>query len=301
MSLVVAAHARSENLRGIFAMLASTAVFVINDTLLKLATEALSTGEAIFLRGIFTTLFCTLLFARHGRPAALPSVVSPRIIGRAVAEVGSTLFFLSALARMPIGDATAILQFTPLAITAGAALFLGERVGWQRWLATCIGLVGVLIIVRPGGAAFNPYSVLALLSILFGVARDLLTRGIAQSVPSLLIAGISSAAVTLASLGFVAFEAWAWPSFATLLLLVASGAALVAGQYWLITAMRTGEIAVVAPFRYSVVLWAILAGYLVWREAPGSASPSSPRPASTPSCANSDWQPQGESCSRYSE
>ena len=272
MSLAVPAHARSENLRGIFAMLASTAVFVVNDTLLKLATEALPTGEAIFLRGIFTTLFCTLLFARPGKPATVPFVFSPRIVGRAVAEVGSTLFFLSALARMPIGDATAILQFTPLAITAGAALFLGERVGWRRWLATCVGLVGVLIIVRPGGAAFNPYSVLALLSILFGVARDLLTRGIAQSVPSLLIAGVSSAAVTLASLGFVAFETWAWPSFATLLLLVSSGTALVAGQYWLITAMRTGEIAVVAPFRYSVVLWAVLAGYLVWREAPDSAS-----------------------------
>ena len=272
MSLAVSAHIRSENLRGICAMLASTAVFVVNDTLLKLATEALPTGEAIFLRGMFTTLFCTLLFARPGRSASLPSVVSPRIVGRAVAEVGSTLFFLSALARMPIGDATAILQFTPLAITAGAALFLGERVGWRRWLATCVGLVGVLIIVRPGGAAFNPYSVLALLSILFGVARDLLTRGIAQSVPSLLIAGISSAAVTLASLCFVAFETWAWPSLATLLVLVGAGTALVAGQYWLITAMRTGEIAVVAPFRYSVVLWAVLAGYLVWREVPDAAS-----------------------------
>jgi drug/metabolite transporter (DMT)-like permease len=272
MSLSIPARTSTENLRGIVAMLASTAVFVVNDTLLKLATEALPTGEAIFLRGLFTTLFCTLLFARHGRPAALPHMVSPRIIGRAVAEVGSTLFFLSALARMPIGDALAILQFTPLAITAGAALFLGERVGWRRWLATCVGLVGVLIIVRPGGVAFNPYSVLALLSILFGVARDLLTRGMDASLPTLLIAGTSSAAVTLASLGFIAFEAWAWPSSTTLLVLLGSSTALVAGQYWLITAMRTGEIAVVAPFRYSIVLWAVLAGYLVWREAPDSAS-----------------------------
>ena len=116
---------------------------------------------------------------------------------------------------MPIGDAIAILQFTPLAITAGAALFLGDKVGWRRWLATCVGLVGVLIIVRPGGTGFNPYSVLALLSILFGVARDLLTRGMASSVPSLLIAGTSSAAVTLASLGFIAFETWTWPSSTT--------------------------------------------------------------------------------------
>ena len=273
MSLAVPAHARSQNVRGIAAMLASTAVFVLNDTLLKIATEALPTGEAIFLRGLFTTLFCFALFARHGSPGTLQQhIVSPRNVGRAIAEVGSTLFFLNALARMPIGDATAILQFTPLAITAGAALFLGEKVGWRRWLATGVGLVGVLIIVRPGGAAFNPYSVLALLSILFGVARDLLTRGMDHSVPSLLIAGTSSAAVTLASLGFVAFEAWSWPTSTPLLLLLGSATALVAGQYWLITAMRTGEIAAVAPFRYSVILWAVLAGYLVWREVPDAAS-----------------------------
>ena len=217
-------------------MLAATAVFVVNDTLLKIAAEALPTGEAIFLRGLFTTLFCASLLVSHGTLGALPHVVSPKIIGRAIAEIGSTLFFLSALVRMPIGDAIAILQFTPLAITAGAALFLGEKVGWRRWLATCVGLVGVLIIVRPGGTGFNPYSVLALLSILFGVARDLLTRGMASSVPSLLIAGTSSAAVTLASLGFIAFETWTWPSSTTLLVILGSSTALVAGQYWLITA-----------------------------------------------------------------
>src|SRR5437868_5160809 len=187
MSLTIPVHARSENLRGIAAMLAATAVFVVNDTLLKIAAEALPTGEAIFLRGLLTTLFCASLLFSLGTPGSLPHAVSPKIIGRAIAEIGSTLFFLSALVRMPIGDAIAILQFTPLALTAGAALFLGDKVGWRRWLATCVGLLGVLIIVRPGGTGFNPYSVLALLSILFGVARDLLTRGMASSVPSLLI------------------------------------------------------------------------------------------------------------------
>src|SRR5882724_13265532 len=98
MSLAVPARAPSENLRGIVAMLAATAVFVVNDTLLKIATEALPTGEAIFLRGLFTTLFCASLVVGGGALGALPHVVSPRIVGRAVAEVGSTLFFLSALA-----------------------------------------------------------------------------------------------------------------------------------------------------------------------------------------------------------
>ena len=272
MSLALPSHAPSQNLRGIVAMLAAMAVFVVNDSLLKIAAETLPTGEAIFLRGLFTTIFCAAFVIAQHDLRALPRIASPRIIGRAVAEVGSTIFFLSALVHMPIGDAIAILQFTPLAITAGAALFLGDKVGWRRWLATCVGLVGVLIIVRPGGATFNPYSVLVIASILFGAARDLVTRGMASSLPSFLIAGPSAAAVTFSSLTFAAFEAWTWPAPATLGVLLGSSAALTIGQYCLIASVRTGEIAVVAPFRYSIILWAVLAGYLVWREVPDLAS-----------------------------
>jgi len=272
MSLTIPAHTRSDNVRGILAMLASMAVFVINDTLVKIAAGNLPTGEAILIRGIFTTTLCGLLIARSGALWALPHALSPRILLRALADIGSTVFFLSALVRMPIGDIFGILQFTPLAVTAGAALFLGARVGWRRWSATCIGLIGVLLIVRPGGSAFTPYALLAIVSILFSVARDLLTRGVDASVPSLVIAGASSAAVTLASLGFTVFESWTWPAPAAVLTLLGASIALLAGQYWLIAAMRTGEIAVVAPFRYSIILWAIVAGYLVWDEAPDLAS-----------------------------
>ena len=107
-----------------------------------------------------------------------------------------------------------------------------------------------------------------IVSILFSVARDLLTRGVPSSVPSLIIAGASASVVTLASLGFTAFETWMWPAPATVLMLLGASVALLAGQYWLIAAMRTGEIAVVAPFRYSLILWALLSGFLVWREVP---------------------------------
>jgi drug/metabolite transporter (DMT)-like permease len=272
MSLAIPTRIRSDNIRGILAMLASMAVFVVNDTLVKIAASHLPTGEAIFVRGLFTTALCGILMVRSGALWALPHALSPMIIGRALADVGSTVFFLSALVRMPMGDVFGILQFTPLAITAGAALFLGARVGWRRWSATLIGLIGVLIIVRPGGSAFTPFALLVIASILFSAARDLLTRSVAASVPSLLIVSTSAATVTLASLGFTLFETWTRPAPLTVLTLLGAAAALLAGQYWLVAAMRIGEIAVVAPFRYSIILWAILAGYLVWRESPDLAS-----------------------------
>jgi drug/metabolite transporter (DMT)-like permease len=272
MSVALPAPARSENVRGIVAMLAAMAVFVVNDTLVKLAAAHLPTGEAIFLRGVFTTAFCLALIFASGLAWALPHALSPRVLGRAASDVGASILFLMALVHMPLGDIFGILQFTPLAITAAAALFLGAKVGWRRWLATGLGLVGVLIIVRPGGSAFSPYALLALASIAFSVSRDLLTRGVASHVPSLVIAVASAASVTLASLAFALFEDWRWPSLLPLLTLIGSATALLAGQYWLIAAMRTGEIAVVAPFRYSIILWAVAAGFLVWGEVPDAAS-----------------------------
>jgi drug/metabolite transporter (DMT)-like permease len=268
VSLTVPLPARSESVQGILAMLAAMAIFVVNDTLVKITTATLPKGETIFVRGVFITTVCWMLIARSGQAAILSPIMSPLVLARGLADLGSTTFFISALVHMPIGDIFGVLQFTPLAITAGAALFLGAKVGWRRWTATCVGLVGVLIIIRPGASTFNPYASFAILSILCSVARDLLTRRLAATVPPFVIVGTSAALVTVASTGFAAFETWIWPWPAAVLMLFVASLALLAGQYWLVIAMRTGEIAVVAPFRYSIILWAVLAGFAVWGEIP---------------------------------
>jgi drug/metabolite transporter (DMT)-like permease len=268
MTLALASPARSENLRGIAAMLAAMGSLIVNDCFLKIAAAELPTGEAIFLRGLFATLLCVGFLAATGGLGAMRLAAGPWVQVRAGADVVATILYLNALMRMPIADATALLQFTPLAITAGAALFLGARVGWRRWLATAIGLVGVLIIVRPGGAGFNAYALLALSAIGFVTVRDLVTRRVGAAVPSMVIAATSSAAVTMGSAFLALFEAWAWPSLSAVLLLFLAGVGLLGGNYWIVVAMRTGEIAVVAPFRYSVILWAIAAGLVIWGEVP---------------------------------
>jgi drug/metabolite transporter (DMT)-like permease len=272
MTLAVSDSTRSENVRGIVRMLAAMAVFVLNDTLIKLAASHIPTGEAIFVRGVFTVGFCLMLIVASNLSWALPHALSPMVLLRGLVDIGSTVLFMIALMHMPLGDIFGLLPFTPLAITAAAALFLGAKVGWRRWLATSVGLIGVLIIVRPGVSAFNPYAILVLGSILCSVTRDIITRGVAEHVPSLVIAWSSATLVTLASLAFIPLETWLWPSGLTTLTLVGSAVALLAGQYWLIAAMRTGDIAVVAPFRYSLIVWAIAAGYIVWGEVPEPAS-----------------------------
>lgn len=262
------AHDPANNLRGIAAMLGAMAAFVLNDALVKLAAGAMPMGEVIFLRGLVTIFLCLALLIATESPAILRHAAQPRIVARGLMDVGSALTFLFALRNMPIADAYAILQFTPLGITAGAALFLGAQVGWRRWLATVVGLLGVLVIIRPGAGTFNTSAVLALVSIGFSVARDLTTRGIALNVPSMVIALASPVLLTTVTAMFPAFETWRTPSLAGLGLVVGAGVLLLIGQLWLIKAMRTGEIAVVAPFRYSIIVWSILAGLVIWRELP---------------------------------
>jgi drug/metabolite transporter (DMT)-like permease len=272
VTIAVPAQASSDNLCGIGAMLAAMAAFVVNDAMMKLAAADLPTGQVIFLRGLIVVPVLAALMLTSATPTTLEMLRRPGILARCVAEVAAAVLYLSALFHMPIAECTAILQFTPLALTAGAALFLGAPVGWRRWLATLVGLIGVLIIIRPGASAFNPYAALALLSVVFIAARDLITRRLGKDVPTIVIAFTSTAAVAVSSLGLLPFETWQWPSSAAMLALLGASAALLGAQYWIILAMRTGDIAVVAPFRYSIILWAIVAGFLVWREVPDLAT-----------------------------
>ena len=263
------ATASSGNMRAILAMMLSQLSFIFNDTLIKLATRDLPGGEAIFLRGVFAFVFALMLGAAMGALAPWPKrALLPVIAARNIGEIGSTFFYLTALFHMPIADATAILQFVPLAITAAAALFLGEPVGWRRWTATLTGFLGVLIVIRPGTSGFNAWSLLALAGVFFSVLRDLSTRRITTEIPSMLLVVVSAGVVATAALGFLGFETWVQPSTFALVHLAGAAIFLLGGYYFIIDAMRHGEVAVVAPFRYSVIVWAILAGILIFGERP---------------------------------
>ncbi len=267
--MITATDHATSNTRAIAAMLSGQATFTINDALIKLAAEGMPGGQAIFIRGLMACAVAFTLCVATGafKPATLRG--QGRILTlRNIGEIGSTFFYLTALFHMPIATTTAILQFIPLAITAGAAIFLAEPVGWRRWLATAVGFVGVLIIIRPGTEGFSIYSILALLGVASSVLRDLSTRRISRQVPAILLMAISAAVVTTAATGFALFETWIVPSPKSLALLAGAALFLLCGYYFMVDAMRYGEVAVVSPFRYSVILWAILVGILIWGEWP---------------------------------
>lgn len=257
-------------------MLFAMASFVTNDALVKYVSESLPAAQLIFIRGLFSIVL--LLAVAHAmgllRPgprqtaSALRHILQRPVLLRSVLDALATMAYLSALFHLPLGNATAINMATPLFITLFAVLALGERVGPARWLAIAAGFAGVLLVVQPSAAGFNAWALLGLVGTLFHTARDLTTRFIARSVPSVLITVSTAVAVTLLSGVVSAVQGWQAISPQHLALLATASVFLSAGYYLLILGMREGEMSVIAPFRYTALLFALMMGWLVWGDVP---------------------------------
>lgn len=258
----------NKTLRGIVAIIASQLAFLLNDTLIKLASETLPMGEIIFLRGILCAVFVGAAVIYTGLHRKIFMAAHQMVLWRGLGELGGTFFYLIALFNMPIANAAIIFQAVPLSATAGAALFLGETVGWRRWMAIIVGFIGVVLVVRPGLTGFDAYGLLVLVSVLFVSLRDLSTRAMPLAIPNLLVA--FSAALLVAAMGALLglAEEWVWPGWVAWLQLAGAAALLAVGYLTAIAAMRLADMSVTAPFRYIAVVFAIALGFLVWSEVP---------------------------------
>jgi drug/metabolite transporter (DMT)-like permease len=250
-------------------MAAAMAAFTMNDTITKSVSSELNIGQIIVVRGGFAIVLIAALAAWRGALRPWQTLMVGPVGMRVVGEIGGTLTFLLAIAHMPLANAAAIFQALPLVITLGAALVFGEPVGWRRWLAIAAGFIGVLVIVRPGTAGFNEFSLLALASVAFCTVRDLATRRIPQQIPSLFITLLTTVTVTTAGAAVIyPLGGWTPPSARVVGLLALAAVLLLIGYQCVIMALRTGDISAVAPFRYTALLWAMLLGYLAFGDRP---------------------------------
>ncbi|TKW78244.1 MAG: DMT family transporter, partial [Bradyrhizobium icense] len=235
----------------------------------KSVSSELNIGQIILVRGLFAMVLIAAFAAWRGALRPMRTLFIRPVGLRVIGELGGTLTFLSSIAHMPLANAAAIFQALPLVITLGAALVFGEPVGWRRWLAIAIGFIGVLIIVRPGTAGFNEFSLLALSSVAFCTVRDLATRRIPTEIPSLFIALLTTLTVTTGgTLIMFPLGGWTPPSGRAVGMLAVAAILLMIGYQCIISALRTGEISAVAPFRYTALLWAMLLGYLAFGDQP---------------------------------
>ena len=190
------------------------------------------------------------------------------VVLRSLGELAATYLFITALFHIPIANVSAIMQVLPLVLTLFAALLFREAVGWRRMTAVMVGLVGVLIIIRPGLGGFSVYSIYVLASVGACVVRDLATRRIGPATPALFISLVTSVAVTGLGAVLCLFEPWRPVTAMHIVLFCLSAVFLIVGYFGTVMAMRTGDIGFVSPFRYSVLLFSIIGGVVAYGEYP---------------------------------
>ncbi|NCO22243.1 MAG: DMT family transporter [Rhodobacterales bacterium] len=252
-------------LRAILLMVAAMAGFAVADMFIKLATEDLPPGQILLTLGLGGTAVFATLSARRGFLLLGPDLWHPAILVRMVGEALGTMGFVLALTLTTLSTVSAVLQAAPLAVTLGAGLFLGEPVGWRRWLAVVVGFVGVLIMLQPDGSGLNHGALLALLSVIGLSARDLVTRRVPARIPSLILATYGFIALVPSGLILLGISGGArWPTAATTAALCGMIAVACLSSFALTLSLRAGNIAVVAPFRYTRLIFAFGLGAVVF-------------------------------------
>lgn len=254
-------------------MVLAMTTFALEDMAIKAAASDIPVGEAVLLYGLAGTMLFALIAKARGSQVLHPAILSPVMVLRSGFEICGRLFFALALAFTPLSSASAILQATPLIVALGAILFFGEKVGIRRWLAIILGFLGVLLILRPGLESFEINSVFAVLATIGFAGRDLATRAAPVSMSPEQIGVLGFSVLTVSGAVLLAISGGAtWP---TLFTWGALGMAMVSGAFAynaLTIAMRTGHLSIVAPFRYSRLLVALVLGVLVFQERPDMLS-----------------------------
>jgi drug/metabolite transporter (DMT)-like permease len=258
------------NRNGILLVIASMAGFTLEDMFIKQLSTTITTGQILITLGACGALIFATMAHLKGHSVFAPHVWTRATVARASTEAVAAIAFLTSLSLVPISTVAAVFQATPLAITMGAALFLGETVGWRRWTAILVGFMGVLLIIRPGYSGFDPAIIFVLIAVICVAARDLITRLVADNVPSTIISFQGFASVFFAGSILLLVRGDSLVSVTTLEASYLAGAVVfgVAGYYAIVAAMRIGDASAITPFRYTRLLFSLIVGMVVFSERP---------------------------------
>ena len=239
-------------------MMMSMACFAVEDTFIKLLSARLPATQILFSIGFGGALITLVLAIVLNVNLADKILLNKHVISRTIADLFGALSFTSAMVLIPMSLLASILQATPLFVTLGAAILLGEKVGWRRWSAIFIGFLGVIIILQPGYGSFQLASLLGLAAVLCLALRDVVTRDMATEIPTLTVTFY--ACLAMGSAGFIAYPFFGPPIMPTTyeaIILICAAFIGLTGYFLLVLATRKGDVSVIAPFRYSRLLFSL--------------------------------------------
>lgn len=250
--------------KGMVLMLTGIGVLTVNDALMKFANESLPLGQTLAIRALFVWVMILLLAWRAGMGQAFRIYDWRRQLSRGLCLVASSWCFFFGLSSLPLAQAIAIASVGPLFLTMLAGPFLGETVGWRRWLAVAVGFFGALVIIEPGGDDFIWAALFPLLAAFLGGLRDVVQRQMSLGREgSVAILAVSTTCVGLSGLVTLPFV-WMTPTLLQLAPIAVAGLLMGLAHYLMIEALRLTEAASIAPLRYTNFLWGSLWGFLIW-------------------------------------
>lgn len=259
----------TDNMRGAGYLATTMALFTLGDACTKIVGTDIPLLQYLFLRGLLASILIALFAWRtQALRFNLPRKDWALLLMRSGAEMVAVYFFLSALLRMEIANAIAVLQVLPLTVALGATLFFKEPMGKWRVLAILIGFCGTLLIVRPGPSGFSTESIYVLITVAFVTVRDLSARRMSAAVPSLMGALVMALVVTTVSGIAILPDQWTPVSNRTGGLIVLAGFLIAGGYLFSVMSMRVGEITLIAPFRYTSLIFALIFGLLIFGDWP---------------------------------
>jgi drug/metabolite transporter (DMT)-like permease len=269
-----------DNIKAIMLMAFSMVLFAFDDAAIKaagnLGDSSASPGEILIIKGVLGTLVYGALMWREGNrmtPAFVGAMLSDKAIAwRTAGDLLAAGAIVTALTLMPLSNVAAILQVLPLVVTLGAAVILREAVGWRRWSAILIGFLGVMIIIRPGTSGYDINTIWALLAVLGLAIRDVAARRMQARFSTFSIVTMVAALLIPTGLGMhwvmegdrlftqIAPAAWAY--------IIGGGFFGMAAYYAITISTRMGELSVVAPYRYTRLVAALILAYIFFGEVP---------------------------------
>ncbi len=258
----------SDSAKGVVAMIVATLLLTLNDAVTKLLTESYSIWQVLTLRHLFSLCVIVPYICWITGWSAMRVTNHAGLAIRTLFFVATTVFIVASFSLLPLAFVTAIAFSSPIFVVAFSHFFTSEKVGPRRWLAVLAGFIGVLVIVRPGGADFAYVLILPVLAALAAGGRDVITRGLSRTESSISILFWANIAVICFAFVVTSTQGWAPISLASMALLFLNGLLNASAHFLIIDALRLGDASLVSPFRYSGLLWAIILGLLIWGDFP---------------------------------
>lgn len=250
-------------------MVLAMGTFIASDSLMKLALVDAPLFQLVFMRGFAAVTLCLVLIVASDQGRHLHRMFNRWLVARGLCEAVANFAFVYAIYHMALADVTAIAQTCPLLVLLGAWLFFGERLGAMRLTLIGLGIAGALLVAQPGTSAASPYAVLGFLTAVAAATRDLITRRVPHSMPALVVAFTVMVILMMAGgIGMLMFETPVPPQPRHLLLMALAGVLMIVGHSLIFIAYRIAEARTVAPFMYTLTIWAVLFGFIFFRDVP---------------------------------